>query len=170
MCIRDRYSLCVGLGRNTSLISLTLTLNIYTSDTYCYFDDISGLYGDPNMSINSFTLSINDFSIRGYWGFSPRLLWSNYKSLNTFNLTINYWYGVTVYKLLTVLHEAIKVNSWRTLRLNINDSRFRNGDYPKYDFSQLVVESPSLELIELTIRRYGVVGSWQETLKWEKQC
>ena len=65
----------------------------------------------------------------------------------------------------------MKVNSLKTLRLKINDSRFRNGDYPKYDFSELVVKSPSLELIELTICHYGDVCSfcWLETLKWEKQ-
>ena len=158
-----------GLGRNTTLISLTLTLNIYTSDSYFDLDDISDDDVVPNVSVNSFTLTINDFSMTGYWGFPSGVLWSNYKSLNTFNLTLNIWYGVTVYRLLTVLHEVMKVNSSRTLRLNINDSRFRNGDYPKYDFSELVVESPSLELIELTISRYGVVGSWLETLKWEKQ-
>ena len=61
------------------------------------------------------------------------------------------------------------VNSSRTLILKINDLRFRSGDYPNYDFSELVVKSPSLELIELTICRYGDVGSWLETLKWEKQ-
>ena len=63
----------------------------------------------------------------------------------------------------------MKVNSSSTLRLKINDLRFRSGDYPKYDLSEFVVKSPSLELIELTISRYGNVGSWVETLKWEKQ-
>ena len=59
----------------------------------------------------------------------------------------------------------MKVNSSRTLRLKINDLRFRSGDYPKHDFSKLVVKRPTPELIELTICRYGVVGSWLETLK-----
>ena len=63
----------------------------------------------------------------------------------------------------------MKVNSSRTMRLKINDLRFRSGDYPKYNLSELVVKSPSLELIELTISRYGDLGSWLETLKWEKQ-
>ena len=63
----------------------------------------------------------------------------------------------------------MKENSSRTLKLKINDLRFRIGDYPEYDFSKLVVKSPSLELIELTICRYGNVGSWVETLNWEKQ-
>ena len=68
-----------------------------------------------------------------------------------------------------VLDAVMKVNSLRTLRLKINDLTFRSGDYPEYDLSKLVVNSPSLEFIELTICRYGVVGSWVETLKWEKQ-
>ncbi|XP_044175045.1 uncharacterized protein LOC114951437 isoform X1 [Acropora millepora] len=158
-----------ALGRNTSLISLNLTLNIFTCDTCFGFDDISDDDAVPNISVNSFTLTINDFTITGYWRFSSSLLWSNYKSLNTFNLTLNYWYGLSVCWLLSVLHEVMEVNSSKTLRLNINDSRLINGDYLKYDFSQLVVESPSLELIELTLCRHGVVGSWLETLKWEKQ-
>ena len=159
-----------SLGRNTSLISLTLTLNIYTRPTsYSYFDNVSDDDVLANISINSFTLTINHFSMRGDWGLSSGVLWSNYKSLNTFNLTLNYWYGLSVCWLLSVLHEVMEVNSSKTLRLNINDSRLINGDYLKYDFSQLVVESPSLELIELTLCRHGVVGSWLETLKWEKQ-
>ena len=63
----------------------------------------------------------------------------------------------------------MKVNSLRTLRLKISDSRFRSGS-PRYDFSKLVEKSPSLELIEITISyNYGFKGSSLETLKWEKQ-
>ena len=156
-----------GLGRNTSLISMTLTLNIYTNDSYFDLDDISDDDVVPNVSVNSFTLTINDFSAKGDWGFPSGVLWSNCKSLNTFNLTLNIWCESSVYRLLTVLYEVMKVNSSRTLRININDSRSRND--PKYEFSELVEKSPSLELIELTICRYGDVGSWLETLKWEKQ-
>ena len=157
------------LGHNTSLISLTLTLNIYTrvvsSKSYLVGHD----YFVPNISMKSFTLTINDFSSTGDWGRSSEVLWSNYNSLNSFNLTLNNWDEVSVDSLLAFLNAVMKVNSARTLRLKINDSRFRNGDYAKYDFSELVVKSPSLELIELTICHYGVVGSWLETLKWEKQ-
>ena len=158
-----------GLGRNTSLISMTLTLNVCTIDSYFDLDDISDDDVVPNVSVNSFTLTINDFSAQSDWGFPSGVLWSNYKSLNTFNLTLNIWYRLAVYRLPTVLYEVMKVNSLRTLRININDSRSRNVDDPKYEFSELVEKSPSLELIELTICRYGDVGSWLETLKWEKQ-
>ena len=135
-------------------------------------DDLDDMSGDgvvPNISIKYFTLTINDFGSRGDWGLSSGILWSNYKSLNNFNLTLNIWYGVDVNSFLTRLDAVLKVNSSKTLRLKINDSRLRNGDYPKYDFSKLVLKSSSLELIELTICRYGVVGSWLETLKWKKQ-
>ncbi|XP_074610423.1 uncharacterized protein LOC141864545 isoform X2 [Acropora palmata] len=159
--------LCKGLGRNTSLISMTLTLNVCTMDSHFDLDDISDDDVVPNVSVNSFTLTINDFSTRGDWGFPSGVLWSSYKSLNTFNLTLNICCESAAYRLLTVLYEVMKVNSSRTLRININDSRSRN--YPKYEFSELVEKSPSLELIELTICRYGDVGSWLETLKWEKQ-
>ena len=160
-----------ALGRNTSLISLTLTLNICTgSPTFSYFDSHSISDDDvvPNISINSFTLTINDLSSRGNGVLSSSVLWSSYKSLNTFNLTLNDWDEESVYSLLAFLDAAMKVNSLRTLRVKINDSRFREDDYSKYDFSELVVKSPSLELVELTICRYGDVGSWQETLKWKK--
>ena len=160
-----------ALGRNTSLISLTLTLNICAGssiDSYFDFHSISDDDVVPNISINSFNLTINDLSSRGNVVLSSSVLWSNYKSLNTFNLTLNDWDEESVYSLLAFLDAAMKVNSLKTLRLKINDSRFREDDYSKYDFSELVVKSPSLELVELTICRYGDVGSWQETLKWKK--
>ena len=62
----------------------------------------------------------------------------------------------------------INGKSLRTLRLNIIDSQF-TSDFHGYDFSKLVVKSPSLERLELTICHYGAVGSSLETLKWEKQ-
>ncbi|XP_015747397.1 PREDICTED: uncharacterized protein LOC107327156 [Acropora digitifera] len=162
----NAFRLCEGLEVNTSLISLTLTLNIYSRVvSYKQFD-----YGvAPIIPLNSFTLTINDFSGRGNWGLSSGVLFCNSKSLNTFNLTLNNWDGAVVDSLLEFLDAVMEVNSSRTLRLKINDMRFRSGDHPEYDFSKLVVKSPSLELIELTISRYGNVGSWQETLKWEKQ-
>ncbi|XP_015750084.1 PREDICTED: uncharacterized protein LOC107329945 [Acropora digitifera] len=157
-----------GLGRNNSLISLTLTLNIYTrvlsgASPLQFHDDFV-----PNFFINSFTLTINDFGSTDNWGLSSGVLWSNYKSLNTFNLTLNIWNEVNIYKLPKFLYAVMKVNSSRTLRMKINDFRVRSGDYPEYDFSKLVVKSPSLEVIELTICRYGDVGSWVETLRWTK--
>ena len=161
-----------GLGRNTSLISLTLTLNINTRAlSGSYFDFfISNDDLVPNISINSFTLTISDFTGRAVmWVLSSGVLWSNYQSLNTFNLTINNWDESADNILCRFWNAVMKVNSLRTLRLKINDWRFINGGYPKYDFSELVEKSPSLELIELTICHYGVVGSWLETLKWVKQ-
>ncbi|XP_015767862.1 PREDICTED: uncharacterized protein LOC107346570 [Acropora digitifera] len=160
-----------GLGRNTSLISLALTLNICTGsppDSYFDFTNISHDDVVPNISINSFTLTINDFSSGVYCGLSSGVLWSNYKSLHTFNLTLNNW-DEGGCSLRAILDAVLRENSTRTLRLKINDWTFRNGVYPQYDFSELVIKSPLLELIEVTISRYGDVGSWVETLKWEKQ-
>ena len=176
-----------GLGRNTSLISLTLTINIYTrlpavddiSD-----DDVDDISNDvdisdddvvPNISADSFTLTINEFSRTGgyvdrvdiinyVWGLKSGDLWPNYKSLNTFNLTLNNRGEVRVSSLLEFFEAVMKVNSLRTLRLKLN-----HCPWTKYDFSDLEVKSPSLELIELTIRRYRDVCNWLETLKWEKQ-
>ena len=166
-----------GLRRNTSQISLTLTINIYTRSTYLRdidSDDISVDGFVPNISMDSFTLTINDFTRtndwdRAYltncdWGLKLGVLWSNYKSLNTFNLTVNNWDQVTVSSLLEFFDAVMKVKSLRTLKLKINDSSFM---FP-YCLSELLMKSPSLELIELTICR-GFAHDWLETLKWEKQ-
>ena len=173
-----------GLGSNTSLISVTLTLNIYTkasNNSNFDFDDSSDDGFDPNISMDSFTLTINDFSsrtdywdrvniINSVWGLKSGVLWPNYKSLNTFNLTLNNRNYVSVPSLLEIFDAVMKVNSLRTLRL-----KFNHWPFDQYDFSKLVVKSPSLDLIELTICRYGVFSwkgrrvDWLETVKWEKQ-
>ena len=168
------YLLCKGLGRNTSLVSLILTLNIYTrvrevpDDIYNFQCD--GFYVGcfvPNISINSFTLTINDFSSGGLGGGSDVLL-SYYKSLTTFCVTLNHCSVESFSGLPLLFVEWMKPNSLTTLRLKINDLKYRIG-YREYDFSDWVVKIPSLELVELTIIRYGVLGSCVETLKWEKQ-
>ena len=175
-----------GLGRNTSLISLTLTLNFYIrpSDDGDFGDDVDDFSDDddvpddvvPNISMDSFTLTINDFSrtrndldrvdiINYIWGLKSGYLWPNYKSLKTFNLTLNNRDDVSVSSLLEIFDAVMKVNSLRTLRLKFNDSQVT-----EHDFSNLEVKSPSLELIELTICRYSQLRvGWLETLKWEKQ-
>ncbi|XP_015764062.1 PREDICTED: uncharacterized protein LOC107343050 isoform X4 [Acropora digitifera] len=165
-----------GLGRNSSLSSLILTLNIFARQGSppmksfgfgCHSisdDDVV-----PNISINSFTLTINNFTSGVNLGLSSGALWSNYKSLHTLNVTLNNSDERSVYSLLALFYAAMKVNSLRTLRLKINVCTFRSALYQKYDFSRLVVESPSLEFIELTICHYGDVGSWLETVKWKKQ-
>ena len=153
------------LGRKTSLFSLTLTINIYAKEV-AIFDD---RFDAPSIiSANSFTLTINDFSSHGFGSFALTNLLSNYRSITTFNLTLNNVEDECGECLRDFVAEVIEKNWLRTLRLKINDSQFRSS-FPEYDFSELEVESPSLELIELTISRYGVVGSWLETLKWQKQ-
>ena len=150
-------------------------------------DDVGDISDDdvvPSISMDSFTLTINDFSrTRKAWdtvdiinsvrGLKSGLnLWLNYKSLNTFNLTLNNRDEVSVSCLLEFLNAVMKVNSLRTLRLKLNHSQWSRS---KYDLNKLVVKSPSLELIELTICQKRFFGSlkrrvfWLETLKWEKQ-
>jgi len=182
-----------GLGRNTSLISLTLTINIYNGTPRCNdfdFDDISGDYVDdisdddvvPNISMDTFTLTINEFRgpdgcfdkvdiINYVWGLKSGDLWANYKSLNTFNLTLNNRKLLHDSSLPEICEAVVKANSLRTLRLKLNDS----SDLYEYDFSKLVEKSPSLELIEVTIC-HKRLDAWSqrgvsalETLKWEKQ-
>ena len=171
----DTYAslLYKGLGSNTSLIFVTLTLNIYSrpaSDSDFDFHSISDDDFVPNISMDSFTLTINDFVTRDLfgddsdWDLKLAGLWPSYKSLNTFNLTLNNRDTVKVSSFLEFFDAVMKVNSLRTLRVKAASSQLT-----KYDFSQLVVKSPSLELIELTICHDGVACGWLETLKWEKQ-
>ena len=165
-----------GLARNTSLISLTLTLNFYAR--IFHYIDLRFRYNSfvPNTSMNSFTLTINDFNISGCWRLDSVVPWPNYKSLTTLNLTLNRYSEVHV-GLPDFLRVVRKVNSLRTLRLKIDHSELKidhselrpwNGSLEDY-FSEWVLESPSLELIELTITCFGVKWSSLETLNWEKQ-
>ena len=182
-----------GLGRNTSLISLTLTINIYNGAPHYDdfdFDDISGDDVDdisdddvvPNISMDSFTLTINEFNgpdgsfervdvINYVWGLKSGDLWANYKSLNTFNLTLNNRKILGDSSFSAICEAIVKANSLRTLRLKLNESLVAL----EYDFSKLVEKSPSLKLIELTIcydrllKPFKPGFFWLETLKWEKQ-
>ena len=166
-----------------SLKSLTLTLNDYKKcdgtrgfvpgefvDADKYNKNVRNSYEvshddlDPNTSLSSVTLIIGDAYIGVHGRVLVLFLLSNFKSFTTLYLTLN-----NCGDLLVVFLEAVmKMNSLKTLRLKINDSQFTGGCCG-YDFSKLVVKSPSLGLIELTISCYGVEGSSPETLKWEKQ-
>ena len=174
---RNNYSslLREGLGRNTSLISLTLTLNVYSriceecDDPFDFdIDDIPDHFYGPIISVDSFNLTINDFSSSSGWGIGTDVLWSDFKYLTTFNGTLNHCNKESVYSLNILLGEAMNAHSLRTLRLKINDAQLESG-CRGYNFSDFVLKIPSLELIELTICRYGAMGSSLETLKWEKQ-
>ena len=128
-----------------------MTINIYNGTPSCYdfdfddisdddFDDISDDGFVPNISMDSFTLTINDFSsttvdyrdrvniINYVWGLKSGDLWPNYKALNTFNLTLNNREDVSVSSLLEIFDAVMKVNSLRTLRLKFNDSQVTEHD------------------------------------------
>ena len=112
---------------------MSLTLNFYTRlsyhNVYFEFEDISGSGFVRNISVNSFTLTINDFSNRGNRGLQSVVPWPSYESLTTFNLTLNNCAELSGDDLLDehgnsliyFLDEVMKVNSLRTLRLSIND-------------------------------------------------
>ena len=166
---KDNYAsrLRKGLGRNTSLISLTLTLNIYriilTED-----DDWDDIYG-PITSVDSFTLTVSNCTGSDGWGLNIDPLLSDFKSLTTLNVTLNRCGDFVDEGLPDLLVEAIKTNSLRTLRLKFNDSSDEHFYNYAESFSEWVVNSSSLKVIELSITRYGVVGNSLRTLKWEKQ-
>ncbi|XP_015777962.1 PREDICTED: uncharacterized protein LOC107355855 [Acropora digitifera] len=163
------FRLREGLRRSTSLISLTLTFNIHCITLGKDDDfDISKHFYDPNMSVDSFTLTISDFTGSGGEGLDLDVLLSAFKSLTTLNVTLNRCRR-EVYSLYLSLVVDMETDSLRTLRLKFNDSRTSDHDFFNCNFSEWVLNSPSLELIELSISRYGVVGSSLQTLKWEKQ-
>ena len=169
-----------GLACNTSLNSLSLTLNFYTRlsyhNFYFEFEDISGSGFVGNISVNSFTLTINDFSNRGNRGLHSVVPWPSYESLTTFNLTLNNCAELSGDdlvdehgdNLIYFLDEVMKVNSLRTLRLRINDLPIIMDRLEEY-CRELVVKSPSLKLIEISTSSYWDVGSSLATFKWEKQ-
>ena len=163
------FRLREGLRRNTSLISLTLTVNIHCITVGKHDDfDISELFYGPNMSVDSFTLTISDFTGSGGEGLDLDVLLSAFKSVTTLNVTLNRCRR-SVHSLYYSLVSEMETDSLRTLRLKFNDWRLGDSDFFSGNFSKWVLNSPSLELIELSISRYGVVGSSLQTLKWEKQ-
>ncbi|XP_015767989.1 PREDICTED: uncharacterized protein LOC107346689 isoform X2 [Acropora digitifera] len=163
------FRLCEGLKRNTSLISLTLTFNIHCITLGKHDDfDFQKRFYDLNMSVESFTLTISDFTGSGGEGLDLNFLLGAFKYLTTLNVTLNH-YRRHVYSLYISLVHYMKRDLLRTLRLKFNDSRLSDDDFFSCEFSEWVLNSLSLELIELSISRYGVVGSSLQTLKWEKQ-
>ena len=167
----DNYAsrLHEGLGRNTSLISLTLTLNIYRiirreDDDW---DHISKHCYGPITSVDSFTLTVSDFTGSDSLGLDLDPLLSDFKSLTTLNMTLNRCADFVYEDLPDSLVDAIKTNSLRTLRLKFNDSSYENFSTYSDSFSEWLVNSPSLKVIELSFSRYGVVGSSLNTLKWK---
>ncbi|XP_044171259.1 uncharacterized protein LOC122955564 [Acropora millepora] len=160
------FRLRESLERYTSLISLTLTFNIHCITLGKR--DISNHFYRPIMSVDSFTLTVSDFTGSGGEELYLHALLSGFKSLTTLNVTLNH-FRRDVYSLYHSLVDPMQWDSLRTLSLKVNDSRLSDDDFFSCDFIEWVLNSPSLELIELSISRYGVVGSSLQTLKWEKQ-
>ena len=175
-------------ARNTSVENLFLTVNNHFVLNHPWVDNLgNGLTGNEsalknlgltinnfgnlrldwevdeeleNKSLNDFSLTINNYGNvyddSSYTGF-----FSQFKSLTTFNLTLNLWGNGGEGILYGLLEEAMISESLETLRLNVNDPQITN-DSCAYDFSDFVVMSPSLSLIEVTVSFYGVEESSRE--------
>ncbi|XP_068687967.1 uncharacterized protein [Montipora foliosa] len=145
-----------GLARKKSLKSLILTINNFGELTLDWEVDKSW----ENNSLNNFSLTINNYgNIRPLSCFEGFFL--QFKSLTTFNLTLNLCGKPGEDILYDLLEEAMKSQSLKTLRLKVNDSQITNGRR-RYDFSRYVLTSPSLSLIEVTVSFYGVEKSSRE--------
>ncbi|XP_068687961.1 uncharacterized protein [Montipora foliosa] len=144
------------LARKKSLKSLTLTINNFGELTLYWEVDKSW----ENNSLNDFSLTINN-----YGNIRPRSCFEGFffqfKSLTTFNLTLNLCGKPGEDILYGLLEEAVKSQSLKTLRLKVNDSQITNGRR-RYDFSRYVVTSPSLSLLEVTVTFYSVEKSSRE--------
>ncbi|XP_068751375.1 uncharacterized protein [Montipora capricornis] len=144
------------LARKKSLKSLTLTINNFGELTLYWEVDKSW----ENNSLNNFSLTINN-----YGNIRPRSCFKGFffqfKSLTTFNLTLNLCGKPGEDILYGLLEEAVKSQSLKTLRLKVNDSQITNGRR-RYDFSRYVVTSPSLSLLEVTVSFYSVEKSSRE--------
>ncbi|XP_068751384.1 uncharacterized protein [Montipora capricornis] len=141
------------LARKKSLRSLTLTINNF-GELALYWEVGKSW---ENNSLNNFSLTINNYGdicpFSRFKGF-----FFQFKSLTTFNLSLNLCGKRGEERLYGLLEEAVKSQSLKTLRLKVNDSQITNGRR-RYDFSRYVVTSPSLSLIEVTVSFYGVEKS-----------
>ena len=145
------------LTGNNSLKSLTLKIQNF--DVMMLAVEEYKLW--ENNSLNDFSLTINNYgNIMGDESNFAKLL-CQLKSLTTLNLTLNLCGKGGERILPCLLEKAMESESLKTLRLKINDRQITNGSRG-YDFSEFVVESPSLSLIELTVSLYGGEESWRK--------
>ena len=120
---KDNYPfrLREGLARNTSLISLTLTLNVYTRIwDFPFYTPYVERYDMTIISVDSFTLTINDFGGTCFLGCGVDVLWSDFKSLTSFNVTLNHCDEQSVDHFSCAYLQLMTADSLRTLRLKIH--------------------------------------------------
>ena len=152
-------SLNDGFLLNASVSTLTVSLTV----TDFYTNESPRIFGDGlamNKSVTTLSLTINECGegesviplvLRHSGVF--RYLTRN-TSLTTFNLTLNSSKEVSD-DWLPGLCEALEVNSsLTTLRLKVNN-HCATGKSHLYDFSNLLIESRSLSLLELDVSFYG---------------
>ena len=144
------------LAGNKSLKNLTLTFNNFGE---MYLGTRSKCL--ENKSINDASLTINNYGNICAWQNSFAELLSQLKYLTTLNLTLNLCGKGDEIILPFLLEGAMESESLKALRMKVNDSHIRNGSRG-YDFSDYVVMSPLLSLIELTLSFHGGEESWRE--------
>ena len=139
------------LAGNKSLKNLTLTFNNFGKT-------LLGLHGKclENKSIIDASLTINNYGNICGRRDSFAVLLCQLKSLTTLNLSLNLCCEGDEDILLFLLRGVMENESLKTLRLKVNDPQTGNGSRRyMYDFSDYVVMSPFLSLIELTLSFYG---------------
>ena len=157
-----------GFSLNSSVNTLTVTVSLnesFISEFPLIFQE--GL--SENMSVTTLSLTINEYG-EGK-SYIPELLrdskvfqcLAQKTSVTTFNLTLNSSREVSD-DWLPGLSDALKKNtSLTTLRLKVNN-HCATGNSRKYDFSELLIESQTLALLELEVSFYGKDSGCQKLL------
>ena len=147
-----------GFSLNSSVNTLTVTVTVDECDVL--FPSIFQEGLSENVSVTSLSLTINEYG-EGESHIPQVLLYSGVfqylaqnTSVITFILTLNSSKEVSDYW-LPGLSDALKKNtSLTTLRLKVNN-HCATGNSRLFDFSELVIESQTLALLELEVSFYG---------------
>ena len=160
-------SLNEGLSFNSSVTALTVTLAVSQPIFFCRPLNLRGLSANTSittlsLTINEYCAGKSDIpGILFHCGVFEGLAQNT--SVNTFNLTLNSSREVSD-DWLPDLSVALKKNtSLTTLRLKVNN-HCATGESRLYDFRKLVIESRSLSLLELDVSFYGKDSGYQQRL------
>ena len=149
-----------GLSENTSLTSLTVTVNDYLFLSYelwvCHLKSCLA----KSKSLTTFTLTLNEYS-EGEWREDWLCLWNlrddfpENTSLTELDLTVNIRSEVSEDWLpLFCDYLMMKCSSLRTMKLQVNN-RCASSKSRIYDLSELRLKYRSLSTFELSVTFYG---------------
>ena len=157
-----------GFSLNSSVTTLTVTVTL-NEFFIIEFPSIFQEGLSVNMSVTTLYLTINDYGegeshiplVLDHSGVFQYLAQNT--SVTTFNLTLNSSKEVSDDWVPGLCNALKKNTSLTTLRLKVN-SHCSTGDSRLYDFSKLLIESETLDLLELELSFYGKDSGYQKPL------